>query len=135
MQKIIIASGPVIIENNKVLLDQHGDDKFLKFCGGRVDSRDNSLIETAKRKAKEELGIEIEILDENPFVLYTQKENLEGKTDVILVHYLAKRIGEINSREHIDDWKWISLDELEKEKLAPNVLPTLKHFGFVKWVE
>jgi len=35
MPKIIIASGPVIVENNKVLLNQHGDTEFWKFCGGR----------------------------------------------------------------------------------------------------
>jgi len=36
MLKIIIASGPVIVENNKVLLNQHGDTDFWKFCGGKV---------------------------------------------------------------------------------------------------
>lgn len=38
MPKIIIASGPVIVENNKVLLNQHGDTEFWKFCGGQVEN-------------------------------------------------------------------------------------------------
>jgi len=58
MTKIIIASGPVIVENDKVLLDQHGDTTFWKFCGGQVENFENDLIETARLKTKKELGIE-----------------------------------------------------------------------------
>lgn len=73
MQKIIIASGPVIVENNKVLLDQHGDTTFWKFCGGKVEDFETDLIENARREVKEEMGIDIEILDEKPFLLHTKK--------------------------------------------------------------
>lgn len=132
MQKIIIASGPVIMENEKVLLDQHGDTDFWKFCGGRVENFENDLIETARLKVKEEMGIDIEIINETPFILHTKKETPEGKVDVILVHFLAKRIGEITPGEDIRQWKWIPLDELATENLAPNILPALKHFGFMK---
>jgi len=132
MNKIIIASGPVIVEDNKVLLNQHGDTEFWKFCGGRVENFDDNLIESAKREAREEMGIGIEILDENPFLLHTTKKTPEGNIDVILVHYLAKRIGEINHGEDIREWKWIPLENLENENLAPNILPTLDYFGFIK---
>lgn len=53
MPKIIIASGPVIVEDGKVLLNQHGDTTFWKFCGGRVENFDASLVENARR---EEIG-------------------------------------------------------------------------------
>ncbi|EKE11187.1 MAG: hypothetical protein ACD_15C00133G0038 [uncultured bacterium] len=132
MKKIIIASGPVIVENNRVLLNQHGDTEFWKFCGGRVENFDDNLIEAAKRESHEEMGIGIEILDEKPFLLHTAKEAPEGKIDVILVHYLAKRIGEIFPGQDIREWRWIPLEDISKENLAPNILPTLKHFGFIK---
>ena len=132
MQKIIIASGPVIVEDNKVLLNQHRDTEFWKFCGGRVEDFDENLMESAKREAHEEMGIEIEILDENPFLLHTSKETSEEKIDVILVHYLAKRIGKITPGEDIREWKWIPIEELENESLAPNIMPTLDFFGFIK---
>ncbi|MCX6762049.1 MAG: NUDIX hydrolase [Candidatus Moranbacteria bacterium] len=131
MPKIIIASGPVIVEDNKVLLNQHGDTEFWKFCGGKVENYETTLIENAKREVMEEMGIEIEILDEKPFLIHTTKETADGTIDVILVHYLAKRIGEITPGADIREWKWIPLSELEKENLAPNILPTLKHFGFI----
>ncbi len=79
------------------------------------------------------MGIEIEILDENPFILHTIKVLEDGKKiDVILVHYLAKRIGEITPGDDVREWKWIPLENLRNENLAPNIIPTLKNFGFIK---
>lgn len=131
MPKIIIASGPVIVEENRALLNQHGDTSFWKFCGGRVEDYETDLIENARREVKEEMGIEIKILNEKPFLMHTIKETSEGKIDIILVHYLAERIGEINPGSDIRQWGWLPIDDLPKN-LAPNILSTLKHFGFIK---
>jgi len=132
MKKIIIASGPVIVENGKVLLNQHGDTEFWKFCGGKVEDFNTSLADNARREVMEEMGIEIKIIDREPFLTYTQKETEEGTIDVILVHYLAERIGEIKPGEDIRRWDWIPLDKLEGEPLAPNIIPALKYFEFLK---
>lgn len=131
MNRIIIASGPVIVEDNKVLLDQHGDTTFWKFCGGRAENLESSLIEVAQNRAKEELGIGIEILSPEPFITYTQKETPEGILDVILVHFLAKRIGEVKPGAEIREWAWLDIHSLP-DNLAPNILPVLKHFGFIR---
>lgn len=127
MEKIIIASGPVIVEDNKVLLNNHGDSDIFKFCGGRVDTMDQSLIEAATREVKEEMGIDIKILDPVPYITYTKKDNL----DVILVHFLANRIGEIQPGDDIREWNWFDLNNLPNN-LAPNIIPVLKHFGYMK---
>lgn len=132
MTKIIIASGPVIVENNKVLLNQHGDDNFWKFCGGRVENEEIGLMDTARREVREEMGIEVEILIEEPFLTYASKELDDQKIDIILAHYLAKRIGEIKPGSDIKKWAWVDINSLEGENLAPNILPVLRHFGFVK---
>ena len=131
MQKIIIASGPVIVENNRVLLNKHGDTTFWKFCGGKVEDYETDLIDNARREVKEEMGIEIKILDENPFITFTRKQKNGEIIDIILVHFLAERIGEINPGDDIDEWDWLDLNNLPKN-LGPNILPALKHFGFVK---
>jgi len=131
MGKIIIASGPVIVEDNKALLNQHGDTNFWKFCGGKVEDFDQDLIENARREAKEEMGIGIEILDENPFITFTRKETGEEKIDVILAHFNAKRVGEIKPGEDIREWKWFDLNDLP-QNLGPNIIPALKHFGHIK---
>jgi ADP-ribose pyrophosphatase YjhB (NUDIX family) len=130
MEKIIIASGPVIVENDKVLLDQHGDTDFWKFCGGRV-KEDESLIDAAKKRSKEELGIDIEFLDENPYLTFTEKETETGSLDVILAHFLARSVGEIKPRADIREWKWFDINDLPAN-LGPNIIPALQHFGFLK---
>lgn len=132
MSKIIIASGPVIVENNQVLVNKHGDTNFWKFCGGKVEDFNASLIDAARREAKEEMGIEIEILDQNPFITFTTKASEDGGVvDVILVHYLAKRVGEIQPGVDIREWKWLDIANLPDD-LGPNIMPALRHFSFIK---
>jgi len=130
-KKVIIASGPVIIKNRKVLLDISGDDAFWKFCGGKVEENE-TLQETAIRRTKEELGIQISLQDENPFLMYVAKEKDKIKNDVILVHWLADFTGEISPGKDVQKWNWLSINNLDKENLAPNIIPALKHFGFIK---
>ncbi len=130
MPKIIIASGPVIVENNKVLLSKHGDDNFWKFCGGRIEEDEINLKNVAQREVKEEMGIEIEVLSNTPYFFYTEKKIGESLVSVILAHFLAKRIGEITPGEDIKEWRWIDINDLDKETLAPNIKPVLEYFGF-----
>ncbi len=130
-QEIILVSGPVIVKDDKILVDISSDDDFWKFCGGRVKDNEN-LQDTAIRRAKEELGIKIDITTTIPFLLYTSKETNLGKVDIILAHYLANYTGEIIPGKNVKDWKWIPLKDLETEDLAPNIIPALRHFNFIK---
>lgn len=130
MDKIIIASGPVIVENNKVLLDKDNKEDLWKFCGGKVKENE-SLIDTAKRRSKEELGIDTEFLDENPYISFVEKETEKGSTDVILAHFLAKATSEIKPGKDIQDWDWFDINNLPVN-LAPNIIPALKHFNFIQ---
>ena len=117
----LIASGPVIIENGKVLLNKHGDDEFWKFPGGRVENFDESLEEVAKREVKEEMGLEVELIKPiKPMML-----KLEDGRIVILIHYLSKRLNEVSPGAEIREWGWYSLDDLPKD-LAPNIRPVLE---------
>lgn len=129
--KILIASGPVIVEDDKVLLNQHGDTDFWKFCGGTVDDFSIDLIANAKREVQEEMGIDVTITNDIPFFWHTKKVKDDGEMDVILVHYLAERVGEIVPGEDIREWAWLPLQDLEKENLAPNIIPVLRYFNFL----
>lgn len=128
--KIIIASGPVIVEGDWVLLNKHGDTPFWKFCEGKVEDFNTNLVENARREVKEEMRFSIEILDDKPFVVHVVKQTPAGDIDVILVHYLARRVGEIRPSADIREWNWFNLSRLPDD-LAPNIIPTLKHFGFI----
>ena len=137
MKKLIIASGPVIINNKKqILLNQHGDTEFWKFIGGSAKSFEMGLKEIAKERAKDEMGVDIEILDDTPFIMHTLKEVEGNKIDVILVHYLSKLISDkIIPRDDIREWKWISIDDLDQESrgcgIGPNIIPALEHFKLI----
>ncbi len=128
---IIVVSGPVIVENGRVLVNKHGDTSFWKFCGGRVEDFSSDLHTQAAREAREEMGIELAFAERDPFVMWTQKISDNVTTDVLLVHYLAERHGEIHPGSDIREWAWIALDELPKD-LGPNIIPALHHFGFLK---
>lgn len=131
MNKTIVASGPVIVEEGKTLLDISGKDNFWKFCGGIIKDGE-SLAQTAKRRAKEELGIDIEITNDKPFLMLVHREEPEGITDALLVHFLAKRIGDVNPGPDIKEWKWVDLQNLPPDnELGENIKPALKHFELI----
>jgi len=114
----IIASGPVIIERGKVLLDKHGKDRFWKFPGGTI--KGNDFEDMAKKNVKKELGINIRIIRPlKPMILQRKREM------IILIHYLAKRSGKIKPGKHIREWAWIDIKKLPKD-VAPNIRPVLK---------
>jgi ADP-ribose pyrophosphatase YjhB (NUDIX family) len=119
----IIASGPVIIEDEKVLLVKHGQDDFWKFPGGRVEDFSEFDLEWhAAREAKEELGIGIRII--RPLrTLLVKKED----TVVVLVHHLAERIGEIMPGPDIREWRWLDIRNLP-EDIAPNVRVIIEEY-------
>jgi len=130
MANIIIASGPVVVENDKVMLNKSGSDDFWKFCGGRVKDQDVDFEATAKRRVKEEMGIDINIIDLNPFLMRVKEEKDGHITEIVLVHFLAKKIGEIKPGEGVREWDWFDVKNLP-EGLAPNIEPVLKHFDFI----
>ncbi|EKD56340.1 MAG: hypothetical protein ACD_58C00218G0001 [uncultured bacterium] len=142
--KFIIASGPVIIENGKVLLNRHGHPeesfdkiypeqgrgtrdlrelRFWKFPGGRIENFDfanqlNSLEEACKREVKEEMGLEIEII--RPLKPMMIKHPDKPNTVVILIHYQAKRLNDIKPANFIEEYAWFNINNLPKN-CAPNI--------------
>lgn len=130
MPKIIIASGPVIVEDGKVLVNKHGDTNFWKFCGGKVEDFETDLKTNAAREAKEEVGIDLEFENREPFVMHTGKQTEQGLIDVLLVHYLAQRIGEIKLGPDIRGYAWLDIKNLP-EDVGPNIIPALRYFGFL----
>ena len=129
MKKIILVSGPVIVKDNKMLLNISGKDVFWKFCGGKIKESE-TLKEAAIRRAKEELGIEVVIKNKDPYLMYLPKSG-EENVDVILVHWLADFQGEIKPGKEVKEWKWHDLNNLPNN-LGPNIILALKHFNFLK---
>lgn len=120
----IIASGPVIIENNKVLLNREqkpdGSLSLWMFPGGEVEAFDISLEEACKREAKEEMGIEVEIIKPLTPMILQKDERI-----IVLIHFLAKRLGEMKPGQETADWGWHDINNLPAD-CAPNVYEIIK---------
>lgn len=116
---IIIASGPVIIENGKVLLNKHGDDGFWKFVGGRAERTDISLEEVAKREVMEEMGLEVDLIRPLKPMMIEMPDKV-----VILIHYLAMRKNDIKPGAEIKEWGWFDINDLPADS-APNISPVI----------
>ena len=126
--KLTVASGPVIIEKNKVLLDKHGEDEFWKFPGG-AHKDDHSFRKNAQEEARQELGLEIELVKEDPFIVTFERVSNGVLEYVILVHYLAKRINEeIKPRRDVREYAWHPIYDLPKD-CAPNIKPAIDYFA------
>lgn len=128
-QNTILAAGPVIIENNKVLLNREiksdgTHSPYFMFPGGTMDNLNQTLEEICKREAKEELGIDIKII--KPLnTLWVKRPDRE--TYAILVHYLANRISEINPGPETIEWGWFDIDKLP-DNCAPNVYQIIEEY-------
>ncbi len=117
----IIASGPVIIEDGKVLLNREQKETGLTpwlFPGGEVEQFDITLEEACRREVKEEMGIDVEILRPLRPLIISRPEHPDKL--VILIHYLAKRIGEVKPGENIVEWNWFDINNLPDD-CAPNI--------------
>lgn len=129
-KQIIVASGPVVIEDGKVLLNKHGDDSFWKFLGGRVEHFDfkneiDSLEEACQREVQEEMGFNVEIV--RPLKPMMVQKPGDPNTWVILIHYLAKRLGEIKLGNDIKDAQWFDINSLPAD-CAPNIKPVIEAY-------
>lgn len=124
----IIASGPVIIEDGKVLLNKEQKPTGLTpwlFPGGQVEQFDISLEEACRREVKEEMGIDIHIIRPlKPMIVYRPE-----KPDklAILIHYLSSRIGEVKPGQDIVEWGWFDVYHLP-EDCAQNVHEVIQEY-------
>lgn len=122
----IIASGPVIIEDGKILLNREQKPDGITpwmIPGGEVEDFDASLEDACKREVREEMGLEIEIVKPLRPMLHTHKGRV-----IVLIHYLAKRIGEIKPADNIAEWAWHDLKNLP-ENCTPNVFMVVQDYN------
>ena len=125
--KYIIASGPVIIENNELLVHKDNKDDFYKLPGGKVKEPIEDLEQACHREAKEENNGLIEIIKPlHPMILWKNPQTKESMC-IVLIHYLAK----LKNREDIkpilliQEVKWLNIDEIKQGKY--NVAPNIKY--------
>jgi len=122
--KFIVASGPVIIEDGKLLVTKDNKDPFYKLPGGTVkegESLENGCI----RRTKEEINGDVEIIKPlHPNILYENPKTKEKMT-IILINYLSKlkNPDEIKPIPPNEDIKWVAIEDIKKGEgnVSPNV--------------
>jgi len=122
--KFIVASGPVIIEDGKLLVNHDEKDDFWKLPGGTVEKGDG-LEEACIREAKEENNADVEIIKPlNPMIIYKNPQT-EKEMTIVLIHYLGKikNKSELKPGAEIKEVKWLDISEIkeDKHKVAPNI--------------
>lgn len=121
----IIASGPIIIEDGKILLNREQKPEGLTpwmIPGGEVEDFDASLEDACRREVREEMGLEIEIIKPLRPMLYKHKGRV-----IVLIHYLATRTGDIKPGDNIAEWAWHDLRNLP-DNCTPNVYMVVQDY-------
>ena len=123
--KFIIASGPVIIEERKLLVNKDDKDDFYKLPGGTIKEGIENLEETCHREVKEENNAEIEIIRPlHPMILWKNPQTKEEMV-ILLIHYLAKLLNkeELRPIPPIKEVTWLDIEKMKQGKhhIAPNI--------------
>jgi len=121
--KYLIASGPVIIQNGKLLVNKDNKDDFYKIPGGSISEGIGDLEKACHKKVKEEINGEIEIIKPlHPKILWENPQTKEKMT-IILTSYLAKLKNpeEIKPMGSTTEIKWLDLEKINewKHKVSP----------------
>ena len=107
----------IIIKDDKYFIAQRNRNKHMglswEFPGGKVE-KEETFEFALKREIKEELSINIKILD-----LISSQKHKDEKIDVNVHYYLCNPLDEkIFLSEH-EDMKWVKKIELNNFKMAP----------------
>ena len=119
----IVASGPVIIKNGKLLVNKDTNDDFYKLPGGKLLPGE-SAEDACKRETKEEVGGEIEIIKPLNTQILWKRPGTNENLVVVLMHYLAKLKNKgLRTGKGIAELKWIDVKDIknDKYKVGPNI--------------
>lgn len=123
--KFIVASGPVIIENGKLLVNKDNKDDFYKLPGGTVEEGIEDLEQACHREVMEENNAKIEIIKPlHPMIIWKNPQTKESMC-IVLIHYLARLLNkkDMKPMPPIKEVKWIDIKEIREGKhhVAPNI--------------
>ena len=121
----VVASGPVIIENGKLLVNKDLKDDFYKLPGGSVEPDTEDLEEACHRQTRIENNAEIEIIKPlHPMIIWKNPQTDE-KMAILLIHYLARLLNptKVKPISPVQEVKWLDIAEIKDGKhfVAPNI--------------
>lgn len=126
--RITFAAGGMIFAHNKVLLDRSDSSDLWSIPGGVVKFKE-SVKETVVREIKQELNLNVDILDAPPFLYHFRLESSEAIDLIILTHFLVKveAPAKLQIGGGIADYKWESIGSNFRD-CYPNVKPAVDYY-------
>ncbi len=123
--KFIVASGSVILEEGKLMVNRDDKDDFYKLPGGTIEEGVEDLEEACHREFFEENNGKIEIIRPLHPVLIWKNPQTKEKMAILLIHYLAKLLNkeEVRPKGEIKEIAWLPVKEIKegRHRVAPNI--------------
>ena len=109
--------GCIIINDGRVLIEaqKHKDEVFWNFPKGHQEPEETD-IETALRETKEEVGLDVRIIDTDPIVMKYIID--KGTTEKTVLLFLAKLASDSDGvvklqEDEVAEVKWVPFDEVD----------------------
>jgi len=123
----VVGVGVVIVECGKLVLVKRGAEPALgkwSFPGGAVELGE-AVRDAAVREAKEECGLEVELVEDRPMDAYdilTLDESGRLRYHYVLLQFLAQpKEGALKPTSDVTDARWVPLEEVKKYDLTESV--------------
>ena len=123
----VVGVGVVIVEYGRLVLVRRGAEPALgkwSFPGGAVELGE-TVRDAAVREAKEECGLEVELVEDRPMDAYdilTLDESGRLRYHYVLLQFLAQpKEGALKPTSDVTDTRWVPLEEVEKYDLTKSV--------------
>lgn len=113
MKRVILVAA--IESRGRFLLTKQGQggrqEGFWGFSGGNLEENETDLLESLAREIKEEVGLDIEVEG----LVGTHLEVWKSEIQLIFFYFKAKKVGgRVRKSEEIEDFKWLTLKEIEE---------------------
>jgi 8-oxo-dGTP diphosphatase len=128
----IVGVGVIIVDGGRLVLVRRGAEPALgkwSFPGGAVELGE-TVRDAAVREAKEECGLDVELIEEEPMDAYDILKLDEGgrlRYHYVLLQFLAKpKDGVLNATSDVTDARWVPLEDAENYDLTESVRSFIK---------
>jgi 8-oxo-dGTP diphosphatase len=123
----VVGVGVVIVDCGRLVLVRRGAEPALgkwSFPGGAVELGE-AVRDAAVREAREECGLDVELVDDVPMDVYDVLRVDEGgrlRYHYVLLEFLARpKEGVLKATSDVTDVRWVPLEEVEKYDLTESV--------------